>query len=303
MRPSIGSPLAGAALMVGYTLAVTLSDAMTKHLTQFFEAPQILTICSGTILVIIIATTLATGGKIEDLQTNHSGAMAVRAVMTVFAAILFFYAFAQLPFADVFLFIALAPIFSGLLAAPILKERVAAMAWVALMFGSFGVFLLFPGGVVDATIGHLIALGASLCGTLAIVMGRYIARREDNPLALVFYPQLATLLSMAAISPFVWVPISISQAASAIFCGVALFAARYVLALAMQVLPAHAATTMMNLQFVWMTLIGFVIFSEIPEANTILGALVIAGASIALVYEEYKRPMASILRPFKRVEA
>ena len=108
---------------------------------------------------------------------------------------------------------------------------------------------------------------------------------------------------MAAISPFVWVPISISQAASAIFCGVALFAARYVLALAMQVLPAHAATTMMNLQFVWMTLIGFVIFSEIPEANTILGALVIAGASIALVYEEYKRPMASILRPFKRVEA
>ena len=281
------TPTFGALLVVGYTLAVTISDAFTKHLAVQFDAPQVLVICSATILAIILMSNVVTQKKVA-LKTAHPHAMAIRAGMTVIAAILFYYAFAWLPFADVFLFIALVPILAGLLSAPILNEPVAPVTWIAVMCGSFGVYLVFPGGVADLNAGHVVAFGASVSGTLAIVMGRWIARREQNPLALVFYPQLAILISMLGVAPFVWQPISGAQLLYAMGCGAMLFIARYMLAVAMQALPAYAATSLMNLQFVWMIAVGYVVFQEAPAANMIVGASVIVMAGLFLVVDQHR---------------
>ena len=212
------APLVGAALVAVYTGAVTISDAFTKHLATQFAAPQVLTICSATILVIIVLSALSRR-RVFAVRTSCPRAMALRSVMTVFAAVLFYYAFALLPFADVFLFIAMVPIMAGLMSAPILRERVKPLSWVALFLGSFGVYLLFPGGLSGVVTGHVVAFFATLCGTLAIVMARYIARVEDNPLALVFYPQLAILLTMGAVSPLVWQPIHGVELLYAVLCG------------------------------------------------------------------------------------
>lgn len=286
------SALVAVALVVLYTLAITLSDAVTKHLARTFEAPQILVICAGTILVLSLlcrGMLFRDGERAQTLRTKSPWAMALRAVMTVLAAVFFYYAFAMLPFADVFLFIALVPIFAGLLSAPILGEQVSPVCWVALGMGALGVFLLFPDGRADVTLGHLVAFSAAFTGTVAIVMARYIARSENIPLAQVFWPHAAIFVTMALVAPFVWQPLGWADAGLAFLCGVALFAARYALVLALRVLPAYTATPLLNLQFVWMLLIGVLVFQEVPEGHMILGASIIIATGLLLVREEMRR--------------
>lgn len=285
------SVLAGVGLVIGYTIAITLSDAFTKHLAANFAAPQVLTICAGTILVLAMLSHVGRSGSAEAVRlvTKAPGPMALRSIMTVCAALCFYYAFALLPFADVFLFIALVPIISGLLSAPVLGEKVAPISWVALGLGSLGVLLLFPEGKADITLGHLAALLGALTGTMAIVMARYIARIEQAPLAQVFWPQAAIFVTMSVIAPFVWQPISWTDAGLAVFCGVAMFCARYALVVALQVLPAYTATPLLNLQFVWMVLVGMVVFNEVPQAHTILGATIIVGTGMLLIWESHMR--------------
>jgi S-adenosylmethionine uptake transporter len=261
------SALLGVALVVVYTMAVTLSDAVTKHLAATFAAPQILMICAATILglsLLAAAPRPRRSGGWRRLATKAPRAMALRAGMTVLAAVFFYHAFATLPFADVFLFVALVPIFAGLLSAPVLGERVAPVSWVALGLSGLGVFMLFPEGRADVTFGHVMAFLAAFTGTVAIVMARDIARVESAPLALVFWPQAAIFATMALIAPLVWQPIGWADAGLAVLCGLALFGARYALVVALQVLPAYTATPLLNLQFVWMVIIGMVVFNEIP---------------------------------------
>lgn len=292
----------GAMLVVAYTLLITLADAATKHLAISFEAPQVLMICSALICAFCLAQGASAPGR-RALTTGCPGAMAVRAVMTVLASVGFFYAFALLPFAEVFLFIAMVPIFSGLMSAPILGEKVAPATWAALAIGSAGVYLLFPAGLQSVSVGHLIAFGASFSGTLAIVMARHMGRIEQRPLAQVFYPQLAVFVTMAAATPLFWQPMGLVDVALAAGCGLALFAARYLLAVALQELPAYTVTPLINLQFVWMVLIGMVAFSEIPAPNTVIGACIIVGCSLFLVQEQRVRAARALRRVAAPIKA
>ncbi|WP_425038790.1 DMT family transporter [Primorskyibacter sp. S187A] len=288
MKEAIRTPLVGAFLVIAYTAAITMADAMTKHLAIAYEAPQVLMIVSAAVVFISMGTILVRNDT-SALRTKAPRAMALRSGATVVAAVLFYYAFALLPFADVFLFIGMVPILAGLMSAPVLREKVSPATWVALCVGAFGVYLLFPGGHTDIGAGHIVAFGAAAAGTFAIVMSRYIARIEDNAIAQVFYPQLAVFICMLIATPFVWQPMSQFDLSLSLMCGITLFGARYALALAMQSLPAYAATPLINVQFVWMVVVGMVIFHEVPAAHTVSGAVFIVLSGLFLVYEQKVR--------------
>eukprot|EP00903_Cladosiphon_okamuranus_P020499 g18818.t1 len=227
--------------------------------------------------------------------------MAVRSVATVIAGVAFFYAFRLLPFAEVFIFIGLMPLMAGMMSGPILGERVALKVWVALAIGFLGVLCLFPEGLHAVTWGHLIAFGACLSGTLSMVMARYVGRYERNSLALVFYPNLLNMLVMGAALPFVFTPMPLSDLGLAVAYAALLFGARWLLVIALRLLPAYTATPLMNLQFVWMVLIGAAFFNEIPDSSVFLGAAIVVGSGLYLVYAQFVVQQAPALRPRKAV--
>ncbi|WP_342456153.1 DMT family transporter [Phaeobacter gallaeciensis] len=212
--------------------------------------------------------------------------MGLRSAATVAAALCFFYAFRLLPFAEVFIFIGLMPLLAGLMSAPILRERVRPGAWLALAAGFGGVIRVFPGGLSSLTAGHAVALGASALGTLSITLSRYIGRHEQNVLAQVLYPNLALSLVMLPVLPFVWLPMPMADVVWALSYAGLLFGARWLLVAALRRLPSYAVTPLMNLQFVWMVLIGALGFGELPGQGTWMGAAVIAASGIYLVWDQ-----------------
>lgn len=276
------SVLTGAALVVAYTLFISSADAITKLIAGGYAAPQLFCL-SG---LIVVGFCLSAGGR-RAMSTSHPVAMALRSGATVCAAVSFFYAFRYLPFAEVFPFIGLMPILAGLMSGPILKEHVKPAAWTALIAGFLGVLCLFPDGVGSISVGHFWALTAVFCGTFSMVMARWIGRLEQNALAQVFFPNLALFVVMGAALPFVWKPMPAPDLGWVAVYAALLFVARWLLVVALRLLAAYAVTPLMNLQFVWMVVLGWVFFAEAPAISTLLGVGIVMASGMYLVWDQF----------------
>lgn len=276
----------GAALVVVYTGMMAGADGITKLIAGGYAAPQLFAL-SALIVVGLSMLGARQGGMGGGLALRSVRAMAVRSALTVVASVAFFQAFRLLPFADVFLFIGLIPLIAAALSGPVLGEMPRPMAWAALMVGACGVFFLMPGGLGAMQAGHFWALLAAVTGTGSMLGARLIARVERVPLAQVFWPNLALMLSMGLALPFVWKPMSLVDLGWIVAYAGFLFAARYVVAEALRLLPAYVATPLMNLQFVWMVMIGFVGFGEVPAMGTMLGVTLVVASGMWLVLEEH----------------
>ncbi len=278
--------LLGAGLVVLYTGLISGADGITKFIADDYAAPQLYAL-SGFLVILMSCLADRHPNQRKGLATRQPVAMAIRSGATVIASISFFYAFRSLPFADVFVFIGMMPILAGFMSQLILKETVQPAAWLALLAGFVGVLCLFPGGISAVGAGHLWAMAAAVFGTLSMVLARFIGRYESNTLAQVFYPNLALCLTMACALPFVWVPIPLGDLALCAAYAVLLFGARWLLVISLRMLAAYAVTPLMNLQFVWMVIIGAVAFGELPTSNTLLGVSIVIGSGLYLVWEQF----------------
>ncbi|MFV0513179.1 MAG: DMT family transporter [Jhaorihella sp.] len=285
----------GAGLVVLYTALISSADAITKLVAGSYGAPQLYAL-SGLIVIGLSVAADRHPSQRRGLATRCPRAMAVRSAATVLAALSFFQAFRLLPLGEVFLFIGLMPILAGLMSGPVLGEHVRPAAWAALAAGFVGVMCLFPGGLHAVTAGHLWALAAAVSGTLSMVMARFIGRFETNALAQVFYPNLALSTSMALALPFMWRPMPLADLGWVAGYAVLLFAARWVLVVALRLLAAYAVTPLMNLQFVWMVILGALFFGEYPARGTWLGVAIVVGTGLFLVWDQFA-PGGAARRP------
>ena len=55
---------------------------------------------------------------------------------------------------------------------------------------------------------------------------------------------------------------------------------------ALRLLPAYVVTPLMNLQFLWMVVIGALAFGEWPGAGVWLGAAIVVAAGTWLVWDQ-----------------
>ena len=276
---------AGAGLVVLYTGFISSADAITKLIAGGYAAPQMYAL-SGLMVMGLSLLADRHPSQRQGLRTTRPFAMAIRSAATVVAALAFFNAFRLLPFAEVFLFIGLMPLLAGLMSGLILGEHVRPAAWAALAAGFVGILCLFPDGLAAVSRGHGWALLASVSGTLSMVMARYIGRHESNALAQVFYPNAALAAVMALALPFVWRPMGLADLGWVAAYAGFLFLARWVLVVALRMMPAYVVTPLTNLQFVWMVILGAVFFAEVPAAGTYLGVMIVVGSGMFLLWDQ-----------------
>ena len=281
--------LQGVLAVLAYTGLIATADGVTKLIAEGFASAQLFAV-SGLLVAGFCLIASRIQGHPDQLRTRCPGAMALRSVATVLACSCFFYAFRYLALAEVFVFVALMPLMAALLSGMILKERIRPLVWLAICVGGGGLLLMQPALQVGDRLGSVLALLGMCLGTLSIVMARYISRYESNVLAQVFYPNLTLGLVMLCLLPFVWKPMAALDCVWIATYAVVLFGARWLLVLGLRHLPAYTVTPLLNLQFVWMTLIGLVVFGELPLLSTYLGMAVVAASSVFLVWEQFKMP-------------
>lgn len=282
--------LGGIALLLAATIATTLADGLVKDLSARLQAPQVFFL-SGAVMAGLSLLAAQTGrgmGVVAQgcLRTQRPGLLALRSLATVLAAWGFFYAVAQIRLAEVFLFIGLMPLMSAFLSRALLGEAVGPAAWIGMAIGLAGLMMLFPGGVSDFTPGHLAGLIGAGAGTLSLVLSRLMARYEANALVQVFYPNLALALSALIVLPAFWQPMALADLGLVLGYSGLLFLARWGMVLVMRRLTAPVALPLMNVQFVWMVIVGLVFFGERPGALTLTGAALVMLAGVVAISQQ-----------------
>ena len=274
--------ISGAFLVIAYTLISASSDAAAKFISTDFAAPQLF-VLSGGLVALFSFLGAVRKGNLNELKTAHPIPVAIRSVMTIVSACLFFYAMRELSLAEIFVFVGLMPIMAALLTPLILNESVDAKAWLALVTGFVGVLCLFPTGIVGLTFGHAIAFAACLTGVVSLVMARLVGKTENKPLALLFYPHALMFIVMAAALPFVFKTMSGFEISVAALYSALLFVGRFILVRALAMAPTHIVMPIMNVQFLWMVAFGSFFFAEVPSPNILVGAFIVIASCLSLV--------------------
>jgi drug/metabolite transporter (DMT)-like permease len=276
--PVAASVSQGIACALAAWLLFACMDAGSKLLAEQYSIIQILWVRFMSLVVIAAWLARRQGGR-DALRTRHFWLQSLRSVLLVIEIGLFIRTITVLPLADAHAILAVTPLIVTALSVPLLGEQVGIRRWSAIAVAFVGVLIILrPGlGVV-----HPIALLALLC---SLMFGLYqiltrIVGRVDPPLTTLFYTALVGVGGLTLIVPFYWTTPDL--VGWALFALVAALGAggHFLLIKALQLAPASILQPFSYTILIWATLVGFLVFGNLPDLLTVVGALIVTSSGI-----------------------
>jgi len=234
-------------------------------------------------------------GKTSILSTRWP-MHALRAIFGLAAMLSLFTALSLLPLAEVTALTFTAPLFATLGAALVLGETVRLRRWSATVVGFLGaVIVLRPGiGVVQPA--AFVALGSAAFIACAMLTIKSLSRTE-HPNAIVVI--MGVLMTPASLIPALifWTTPSPMTFALLIIMGLAATFGQICLTRAFRSADASAVIPFDFSRLVFASVIGFLIFGEIPDVWTWAGAAIIVSASVYIARREARLGAATAGAP------
>jgi drug/metabolite transporter (DMT)-like permease len=220
---------------------------------------------------------------------NHLG----RGLTAVGAMFCNFSALARLPVVDATAISYVSPLITVALSAIFLKERVRIYRWSAVIIGFVGVLVMLAPhlGLNRTTVGALAVTGAllglagaffSACST---VQTRSLARSETTS-SIVFYFSLICALAGLCTLPFGWLVPTWQEFAALVAIGIFGGLAHIFLTESYRLAEASLVAPFDYTSMLWALLLGYFVFSELPHALVFVGAAIVAGAGLFVIWRE-----------------
>ncbi len=277
------------ALLALIAFAVFAShDALIKTLGGTYTSFQI--IFYAVLFSFPLTTLMLVQDRTSDTLIPHRPVWTgARTVAVVLAGICAFYAFSALPLAQVYAILFSVPLLITALSVPILGEVVRLRRWIAVLIGLGGVLVVLEPTNVTLEIGHGAALIAAIGSALASVIVRKIGK-EERPVVLLIYPMLGQFILMSLAMPWVYVPMQPGDLAMVALVAVLAHIAMRMMIRAYQTSEASIVAPMQYSQILWATLFGMLFFDEYPNWNTAIGAAIIIGSGLYILFRESSGP-------------
>lgn len=280
-----GRSLATAIGLMCFGIAgLVVNDAMAKWLTGYYPPLQILFLRSALALPMVVAVVLAIGGR-PALRTRHLRLYALRGLLQTIGVVLFFSGLAVLPLAEATALIFAAPIFITALSVPLLRESVGWRRWTAVIVGFLGVLVIVRPGGTTFQPASLYVVGTALSYALFMISARWIDRRE-GAWTMTVYVVLFPLLFSALAAPFDWRPLQTAHLP--LFLALAVFGTLGMMLMtqAFRQAPAAIVAPFEYTALVWASLVGWLVWNEVPDDWTYAGAAVIIASGLYIVVRE-----------------
>ena len=225
-----------------------------------------------------VATTLVLLPRygVSVLRTEHPRYQVLRGSLLLASSTLAFLSLRYMPLAEFTSVVLIAPLVVTLFAATTLKEEVSPLRWALVAGGFIGTLVILrPGGTVFSW-AILLPLGLVVTNAWFQVLTSRLARTE-KPLTIHFYSGwVGTLIASIAL-PFVWAPLP-GWNWWVLLCLMGLMATigHFLLILAYQRAPASTLTPYLYAQIAFAMLGGWIMFSQVPDAASLVGMGLIA---------------------------
>ena len=269
---------------------IAVVDTSAKYLTDDLHPVQIVWGYSTAIFLHIALYAAWRGARgpvpfAALVRTRRPVMQLARAGLLVVTICLLFAGFVWLPIAEATVLNFMAPIFVALLSAPLLGERVDAHRWLAVAAGFAGVIVIVRPGSGIAHFAALFPLASALSFAGFQLMTRIVSR-TDSTLATVFHTGAGTCLWSSLIVPFVWTPMSGRQWLGFVALGTLGTCAHICLVRAFTLAPAALVSPFTYTKLLWVTILGFFVFGDLPGANTLAGSALIVAGGLYVVHRE-----------------
>ncbi len=241
--------------------------------------PQELVVARSIVVLVITGYLLKRRGL--SLWGNNKKLLFLRGLFGFCGLSAFFYTLTSIPIADSVTLHHTNPLFTALLATYILQERSSKKLWSYFLLAFAGILLIVRPGFSYQTIPALIGLGGAFCAALAYNTVRKL-RYTDNHLSIVFYlPAVSILFGVPWVIPTFVMPQGWEWL---MLLGVGIFTqiAQIFMTKGLHYETAAKATNVSYIGVVFSTIWGILIFAEIPDWRTLIGAAFVIFAIIKM---------------------
>jgi drug/metabolite transporter (DMT)-like permease len=205
-----------------------------------------------------------------------------------------FAALARLPIVDATAISFATPLITVAMAALFLKERVRIYRWSAVIVGFIGVLVMLvphldfdtaTAASAAAGIGAVSGLVGAFFNAGSVIQTRHLTKSETTS-SIVFYFSLICALAGLVTLPFGWSMPSGRELAALVGIGLCGGLGHIVLTESYRFAPASLVAPFDYTSMLWALVLGYLAFGEFPTALGFLGAAIIAGAGLLVIWRE-----------------
>jgi drug/metabolite transporter (DMT)-like permease len=281
-------PVLGIALKLASVVVFAGMTVCIKLLGRDIPAGQTIFV-RGLISISVIALISWSTGRLHLLKTDNWRSHALRSLCGTVSMFCLFVALTMIPLADLTAISFTTPLFLTVLAMAILGERIHRFRWTALGIGFVGVLvtigphLSFTHG---ASAGVLVALASAIFSAFALMFLRRMSGGE-HAITITFYFSLTFMVCAALTALQGWPLPTASQwlliAGAGLFgvVGQLLMTYSYRYAEASTIAPLDYSNMIMAI------VLGYLFFDEVPTLSVWVGAPLILGAGLIILWREY----------------
>ncbi len=182
------------------------------------------------------------------------------------------------------------PIFIMLGAWLVLREPMRWERWLAALLGFGGVIVVVgPGLTGGGGIWSLVMLLSAPVFAASFLISKALTRYE-SPGVIVFWQSVSVTVLSLPLAVLNWQAPTLVQWLGYLLCGVLGSGAHYLLTRSYAVADISATQSLKFLDLVWAALLGWLVFAEVPTSHSLIGGVIIAGATLWIARRESRRP-------------
>ena len=277
-------PFRGIALILVSTVFLGASDVTAKYLSGTLPSIEIAWI-RFLVFAAIMFPAMVPGSPLFALRTPRRGLQLLRGAALLGSSLFFISGLRFLPIAEASATGFVSPLFVTALSIIFLGESVGLRRWLATALGLVGVLIILRPGTSAFHPAAFFPLVSALAWAGTLIMTRMMSGRE-RAVTIMTWSSIAGVCILSALVPFVWVAPSLNDVLFGVFIGIASTAGQWVVVLAFRYADASVLAPFSYTQLLWVSILGFLIFGEIPDVWTVTGAVFIVASGLYTAHRE-----------------
>jgi drug/metabolite transporter (DMT)-like permease len=279
--------LIGIALMCGAVGTFAFLDTTAKYLGRQVDVLQVVwaRYTFAFLLTLIVSNPLSRPGL---LRTGRPIFQIGRAALLLGSTLLNFFALKYLRLDQVLAIAFSTPFFVAAFSGPILGEWVGARRWAAIGVGFMGILVVTRPGFGLVHPAAILAVLAALSYAAYALSTRILARTDANETTL-FYSNFVGAVLMLPVVPLFWKPPDLRQFVLMALAGALASLGHYLLIAAHRLAPPSLLSPFIYSQLVWVIMLGYAVFGDVPDAYTLTGASIVIASGLYVLHRERVR--------------
>jgi len=278
----------GILAICGCMASYTVNDVLAKQILRDYPVGEVIFV-RGIFTSLLIGCAVLAFGYGRELRAAISGRLATRSLFDGLSTVGFIAALAQMQLANLAAVLQIAPLLITALSVVFFREVVGWRRWTAISVGFLGALLVIKPVPSEFNIWAVVGAGSALFAALREIQNRRIHPSVPT-VVIAFWGAVAiTLCGSVLVVTEEWRMFELADLVKLFVASVFVGLAIYLLALGFRDVDLSVVAPFRYSYLLTSAIGGYLVFREVPDAWTVVGAALIVASGIYTLHREAQR--------------